>query len=74
VNAKDPCNADGTEDWGGLFGEPTSPGDGVGLDNDGDLLYDADDVIDCPEPGQALMLGVGVGLLLLAGRWRRTRR
>jgi hypothetical protein len=41
VNAKDPCNADGTEDWGSA-GAPTTP-DGQGLDNDGDLDYDGDD-------------------------------
>jgi hypothetical protein len=74
VNAMDPCNADGTEDWGGLFGDPPSTPDGFGLDNDGDLLYDAADLIDCPEPGETLMLGVGIGILLLAGRLRGMRR
>lgn len=68
VNSKDACNADGTEDWGSPFNEPAATPDGVGLDNDGDLLYDADDIIDCPEPGETLMLGVGIGLLLLARR------
>jgi VCBS repeat-containing protein len=43
VNAKDPCNADGTEDWGSLSPfDPTLP-DGLGLDNDGDLVYDGAD-------------------------------
>jgi VCBS repeat-containing protein len=43
VNAKDPCNADGTEDWGTLSPfDPTTP-DGLGLDNDGDLIYDGAD-------------------------------
>jgi hypothetical protein len=74
VNAKDPCNADATEDWGGVFGDPVSTPDGIGLDNDGDLLYDAADLIDCPEPGETLMLGMGIGVLLLAGRWRTRRQ
>ena len=38
VNIFDPCNLDGSENW-------TS--DGLGLDNDGDLAYDAADA-DCP--------------------------
>jgi PKD repeat protein len=43
VNSKDPCNADGTEDWGTASPfDPTTP-DGLGLDNDGDLDYDGDD-------------------------------
>ena len=45
----------------------------LGLDNDGDDLYDEADLIDCPEPGETLMLGVGIGFLLLAGRWRARR-
>ena len=63
----DPCNpqADGyPEDYAATT---------LGLDNDGDDLYDEADLIDCPEPGETLMLGVGIGFLLLAGRWR-TRR
>lgn len=46
----------------------------LGLDNDGDNLYDEADLIDCPEPGETLMLGVGIGILLLAGRLRGARR
>ncbi len=73
TNADDPCNptaaADVNENW--------SVGDFIGLDNDGDTLYDvADNVFptyECPEPGETLMLGAGIGVLLLAGRWR-TRR
>ncbi len=34
VNVKEPCNSDGSEDW---------DGDTIGLDNDGDLLYDGND-------------------------------
>ena len=64
----DPCNpqADGyPEDYAATT---------LGLDNDGDLLYDEADLIDCPEPGETLMLGVGIGFVLLAGRWRGARR
>lgn len=46
----------------------------LGLDNDGDFLYDELDAFPCPEPGETLMLGVGIGFLLLAGRWRAGRR
>ena len=62
----DPCNPADVypEDYAGTT---------LGLDNDGDDLYDEADLIDCPEPGETLMLGVGIGFLLLAGRWR-TRR
>jgi hypothetical protein len=62
----DPCNlqADGyPEDYAAST---------LGLDNDGDDLYDAADIIDCPEPGGSLMLGAGIGFLLLVGR-RRAR-
>jgi hypothetical protein len=41
VNVFDPCNADDAENW--------TP-DGLGLDNDGDLDYDAADS-DCGEAG-----------------------
>lgn len=41
----------------------------LGLDNDGDLLYDEADLVDCPEPGETLILGVGVAFLLLVRRW-----
>jgi len=34
VNVKEPCNSDGSEDWNN---------DTIGLDNDGDLLYDGND-------------------------------
>ena len=46
VVQKDPCNSDGAEDfWGkGAVGTP----DGLGLDNDGDLLYDGLQDPDCP--------------------------
>jgi hypothetical protein len=42
----------------------------LGLDNDGDGLYDEADLIQCPEPGVSLMLSVGVGFLLVIGRRR----
>jgi hypothetical protein len=62
----DPCNlqADGfLEDYAATT---------LGLDNDGDDLYDEADVIDCPEPSGSLMLSTGIGFLLLIGR-RRAR-
>ncbi len=62
----DPCNleADGfLEDYAATT---------LGLDNDGDDLYDEADIIDCPEPGGSLMVSAGVGFLLLLGR-RRAR-
>ncbi len=46
VIQKDPCNADGTEDF---WSRVTFSPDGIGLDNDGDLLYDANDP-DCAPP------------------------
>jgi hypothetical protein len=58
----DPCNieADGyPEDYAGTS---------LGLDNDGDDLYDEADIIDCPEPRGSLMLGAGIGFLLFIGR------
>jgi len=60
----DPCNlaADGfLEDYASST---------LGLDNDGDDLYDEDDLIDCPEPGESMLLSSGIGLLLLLGRRR----
>jgi hypothetical protein len=63
----DPCNlqADGfPEDYAAS---------NLGLDNDGDDLYDVDDVIECPEPGESLLLSSGIGLLLLLGRRRAAR-
>jgi hypothetical protein len=62
----DPCNlsADGfPEDYAATT---------IGLDNDGDDLYDEADTIDCPEPGGSLMLSTGLGFLLFIGR-RRAR-
>ncbi len=56
VTQKDPCNADDTEDfWGPAFGP-----DGIGLDNDGDLLYDANDP-DCAPPTCVDQDGDGYG-------------
>jgi hypothetical protein len=63
---EDPCNlmADGyTEDYAAST---------LGLDNDGDGLYDEADVMDCPEPSGSSMLAAGVGfLMLIARRGRR---
>jgi hypothetical protein len=62
----DPCNleADGfPEDYAATT---------LGLDNDGDDLYDEADTIDCPEPGGSLMLSTGLGFLLFIAR-RRAR-
>jgi hypothetical protein len=42
----DPCNPAGEEDYAGNLD---------GLDNDGDDLYDAADIIDCPEPEPAIL-------------------
>jgi len=61
----DPCNllADGNpEDYAAST---------LGLDNDGDDLYDEADVIACPEPGKTLMLASGLGFLFVLGRRRR---
>jgi cysteine-rich repeat protein/Cys-rich repeat protein len=44
VNANDPCNSDGSEDWGSDQGDGGA--DLEGLDNDGDLAYDGADT-DC---------------------------
>jgi len=61
----DPCNpaADGyPENFAGTT---------LGLDNDGNDLYDEADTIPCPEPGQLAMLLPGIGMLLLIERRRR---
>jgi len=61
----DPCNllADGhPEDYAAST---------LGLDNDGDGLYDLADAIPCPEPGKTLMLASGLGFLFVLGRRRR---
>jgi len=61
----DPCNraADGfPEDYAGST---------LGLDNDGDGLYDAQDVTACSEPSQKLLLGAALGLVPLLARARR---
>jgi hypothetical protein len=60
----DPCNLDADgfpEDYAASA---------LGLDNDGDDLYDEEDLIPCPEPGSTMMLASGFGLLLLLGRRR----
>jgi hypothetical protein len=60
----DPCNLDADgfpEDYAATT---------LGLDNDGDDLYDEADLIPCPEPGSKMMLASGFGLLLLLGRRR----
>jgi len=62
----DPCNksADGfPEDYAATT---------LGLDNDGDNIYDEAELIACPEPGSSMMLASGFGLLLLLGH-RRSR-
>jgi hypothetical protein len=43
----------------------------LGLDNDGNGLYDEADAIPCPEPGQLAMLLPGIGMLLMIERRRR---
>jgi len=48
VNINEPCNSDGSENW-------TS--DGLGLDNDGDDVYDMDDS-DCNGPPHERLPGV----------------
>ena len=61
----DPCNleADGfPEDYAAST---------LGLDNDGNGLYDESDLIACPEPGQIAMLLPGIGMLLLIDRRRQ---
>jgi hypothetical protein len=67
TNVDDPCNAPEAylENW--------TIGDTQGLDNDGDLFYDSDDIIDCPEPASELLFGAA-GLVLLALRIARARR
>jgi hypothetical protein len=59
TDADDSCNPDAIAD----LNENWTEGDFVGLDNDGDLLVDLNDVIDCPEPGQAVLLAVGASVL-----------
>lgn len=69
TNADDPCNplaqADVNENW-------SDDTDYIGLDNDGDDLYDTDDVIDCPEPGAMLLTAVGA--MVLGGLSRRRKQ
>jgi hypothetical protein len=62
----DPCNL-GVDGFPEDYAATT-----LGLDNDGDDLYDEADIINCPEPGESLGLSTGIGLLLLIGR-RRAR-
>jgi hypothetical protein len=68
TNADDSCNpiAAGktNENW-------SNDTDYIGIDNDGDLDYDTDDVVDCPEPGEILLAAVGA--LVLGGLSRRRR-
>jgi hypothetical protein len=63
--ADEPCNSVASallnENWDANF---------VGLDNDGDGLYDADDVTDCPEPNGTLMLAIGALFLGVLHRRR----
>jgi hypothetical protein len=62
VSLTDPCNPmDMGEDFRGSM---------AGLDNDGDGLYDAADVIDCPEPGAALLQCAALASLALIARRR----
>jgi hypothetical protein len=61
----DPCNLpedDRPEDYAAST---------LGLDNDGDDIYDEDEVVCVPEPGKTLMLASGLGFLFALGRWRR---
>ena len=61
----DPCNPSGVgEDYAASS---------LGLDNDGDDLYDELDTIACPEPGMPMMMGSAIAFLSLLGR-RRARR
>ena len=63
----DPCNLEAEgflEDYAGTT---------IGLDNDGNDLYDELDLIPCPEPSSLTLLSSGVGLLLLLGRRRAPR-
>jgi hypothetical protein len=61
----DTCNVNLEEEFSG---DPAA----LGLDNDGDGLYDEADVIDCPEPGQLAMFLPGIGMLLMMERRRRS--
>jgi hypothetical protein len=63
----DPCNIDADgfpEDYAGST---------IGLDNDGDNLYDEADTFDCPEPDKSLLLACGSGMLLVLSRRRAHR-
>jgi hypothetical protein len=69
VSLTDPCNPMGEgEDFAG--GGASGVGDGVGLDNDGDLAYDVLDTIDCPEPGAVLLQCAALVSLLVIARRR----
>jgi len=68
TDVDDPCNPlaqQGNENW-------SDDTDYVGVDNDGDLLYDLDDVVDCPEPAEILLAMVGA--TVLGGLSRRRMR
>jgi hypothetical protein len=45
----------------------------LGLDNDGNDLYDEEDVVACPEPSASLLLSSVIGSLLLLRRLRASR-
>jgi hypothetical protein len=73
VSLTDPCNPGGMgEDYAG--GGSSGVGNSVGLDNDGDGLYDEDDVVDCPEPAGVALQLAALGTLGGIVRMRRTRR
>jgi hypothetical protein len=57
----DPCNRPSG------FGEDYAATT-LGLDNDGNNLYDAADLTACPEPKTSMLIGSGVGLLCALGR------
>ena len=71
TNVDDPCNDPPSrlENWS--LGDTAL--DLAGLDNDGDLVYDSDEIVDCPEPASELLLATA-GLVLLALRISRARR
>jgi hypothetical protein len=61
----DPCNLeedDRPEDYAAST---------LGLDNDGDDLYDEAEIVCVPEPGKMLMLASGLGFLFVLVRRRR---